>query len=101
MADHENAALLFCQLGERLGLTHIERQRLLDERVLPGLEGQPRQRGMLRSWSRYDHGIDPWVTESLIETQRWDAVLVTDRFGNVSVGIVDSFQHTETVERSD
>ena len=76
MSDHQASVEPFGQFAQLLGLTNVERERLLHEDVLARPERLPGEAIMERGGSGDGDGVDRGIREGFVERQRSPAELL-------------------------
>ena len=98
VTDHEDALRRLGGRAHVLGVGHVERERLLDEDVLAGLDAGQRELRVACCGRGDGDGVDRVVGEELVELTHRDAMALRHRRRRGRVGIVHGHERAELIE---
>ena len=101
MADHEEARICLGRRHRPLAVGHGQRDRLLDQHVLAGLDRAHGGIGMELRRQRHDDGVDVVAGKQRVRIDGKAILLAGETFRARPVGVGDGMERAERLERAD
>ena len=101
MADHEDARIFLRRRHRPLAVRHGQRDRLLDQHVLAGLDRAHGEVGMELRRQRHDDAVDVVAGKQRVRLDGKAVLLAGETFRSRPVGVGDGMKRAERLQRAD